>query len=71
MTEEKDCCSPKEKRKMCGGGFGGGTYGLAFIGALIYFIQQAETFPQGALGALKALVWPAIIVYKALEFFNL
>lgn len=44
-------------------------YGFGFIGAVIYFIQQATSFWMGALGILKAIVWPAILVYKALEYF--
>jgi len=46
-------------------------YGLGFIGAAIYFISQAETFWVGALGFLKALVWPAFLVYEALKYFSL
>ena len=42
----------------------GGVYGLGFIGALVYFIQQATGFWSGVLGVLKALVWPAFLVYK-------
>jgi hypothetical protein len=53
------------------GGVSSGIYGLAFIGALVYFIQHAETFWMGALGVLKAIVWPAILIYKALEFFKM
>jgi len=43
-------------------------YGMAFIGALIYFIQHAHTFWQGALGLVKAIIWPAVLIYKLLEF---
>ncbi len=42
-------------------------YGLGFIGAAIYFISHATGFWMGALGFLKAIVWPAIMVY---EVFN-
>ncbi len=52
-------------------GLGGGVYGLAFIGAAIYFISHAATFWMGVLGFLKALVWPAILVYNLLEFLKL
>ncbi len=44
-----------------------GVYGLGFIGALIYFIQHATGFWDGVLGVLKALVWPAMLVYKVFE----
>lgn len=56
-------------RKMKGGGEA--VYGLGFIGALIYFIQQAHTLGQGLLGLLKAIVWPAMVVYKLLGFLKL
>lgn len=45
-------------------------YGLGFVGAAIYFIQHAATFWVGVIGIMKALVWPAFLVYKALEFFK-
>lgn len=41
-------------------------YGLGFIGALVYFIQHAATFGMGVLGVLKAVVWPAILIYQVL-----
>ncbi len=49
----------------------GSIYGLAFIGAAIYFIQHATTFWGGVLGFLKALVWPAILIYKCLEYLKM
>lgn len=52
-------------------GASGAIYGLGFIGALVYFIQHAATFWIGVLGILKACVWPAIVVYKLLEFLKL
>jgi hypothetical protein len=46
-------------------------YGLGFIGAAIYFIAHATTFWMGVLGFLKAIVWPAFVVYKLLEFLKM
>lgn len=46
------------------GGAGGGVYGLGMIGAAVYFIQQSVGFWAGAVGILKAIVWPAFLVYK-------
>lgn len=48
-------------------GVSGSVYGLGVIGALVYFIGHAATFWEGVLGFLKALVWPALLVYKLLE----
>jgi hypothetical protein len=42
-------------------------YGLGLIGAAIYFISQATSFWMGVLGFLKAIVWPAFLVYEALK----
>ncbi len=49
----------------------GGIYGLAFIGAAVYFIQHAASFWGGVLGFFKALFWPAILMYKLLEFLKM
>lgn len=46
----------------------GAMYGLGLIGAAVYFIGHAAGFWLGALGVLKAIVWPAILVYKLFDF---
>lgn len=71
-TKKDECCgrgchSKKNNKNACGA-CGGGIYGLAFIGAVIYFVQNADSFWAGVLGVGKAIVWPAILVYKLLEF---
>lgn len=48
---------------------GNAVYGLGFIGAVIYYFQQADTFWMFVIGFLKALVWPAIVVYQLLKEF--
>ncbi len=50
------------------GACGGGLYFIGFIGAAIYYIQTATSFWTGVLGFLKALVWPAFLVYELLKF---
>jgi hypothetical protein len=50
-----------------GNGSASAVYGLGFIGAAIYFISTATGFWMGALGLLKAIVWPAFLVYEALK----
>lgn len=49
------------------GGGGGAVYGLGVIGALVYDLQQAPTFWDGVVGVVKAIVWPALLIYKVLE----
>lgn len=64
-----ECCSDGKKSNWHGGG--GAVYGLGLVGALIYFIQNSDTFWIGVLGVLKAFVWPAFVVYKLLGFLGL
>jgi len=45
----------------------GGIYGLGFIGACVYYISTAVGFWAGVLGVLKALVWPAFLVYSLMK----
>jgi hypothetical protein len=49
-------------------GGGGAVYGLGFVGAAIFFIGKATTFWMGVLGLLRAVVWPAYLVYEAFNF---
>lgn len=58
-----ECCDHKHK---CGR-YGGCGYGLGFLGAAIYYISTANSFWMGVLGILKALVWPAFLVYELLK----
>jgi hypothetical protein len=46
-------------------------YGMGFIGAVVYYIQHATSFGMGVLGVLKAIFWPAMLIYKALEYLNM
>ena len=49
----------------------GAVYGLGFIGAAIYFISHATGFWAGLLGFLKAIVWPAFLVYEAFKYLGM
>lgn len=55
-------------RNIQHGGPAGAVYGLGLVGAAVYFISHASTFWLGVLGFLKALVWPAFLVYEAFRF---
>jgi hypothetical protein len=44
---------------------GGAVYGIGMIGALVYFLGSAESPSDYALGLGKAVVWPALLVYRA------
>jgi hypothetical protein len=73
MTSENGI-APHEEKKCKGGhtpGISGGIYGMAFIGALIYFLQHATSFWTVVLGILKAIFWPAVLMYKVLELLKM
>ena len=54
-------------REVHRSGPAGAVYGLGFIGAAAYYISTAVDFWEGILGFLKAIVWPAFLVYGALK----
>ncbi|MCL4353922.1 hypothetical protein M1349_00430 [Patescibacteria group bacterium] len=69
---KEDQKSTKDKvshicKKGTGGTGGNVVYGLGLIGAAVYFLQHADSFGAGVIGILKAIVWPALFVYKFLE----
>lgn len=69
-SDKKDCKSYwlKRGKSGCSDGSSGLVWLLGFIGASVYYVQQAQSFADGAWGIAKALVWPAILVYKLIGF---
>ena len=68
--ENMDCGS-KGVKKHTGSGAAGTIWFLGFVGAAVYFIQQAGTFGEGVIAFLKALVWPAFLIYNLLDFLRI
>ena len=54
-------------KNNCGRGF----YFLGALGTAIYYISTATGFWVGVLGILKALVWPAFLVFEIMKFLGL
>jgi hypothetical protein len=50
---------------------GGAIYGLGFVGAAVYYLQHAPTFGQGVLAILRAIVWPALLIYRVLGMLHM
>ena len=61
-NNKHDCANHKVHVGSCSNA----VYGVGLFGALVYYLQQASSFSEGFMGILKALVWPAIMVYKAM-----
>jgi hypothetical protein len=75
-TKEGEMGNESDDRKKCRCGRGpmggnGAIYGLGMIGALFYFIHQATSFWGGVAGVVKAVFWPAIVLYKVLGLLNM
>ncbi len=66
--EKKECCNKHHHGWKSGGE---AVYFFGIVGAAVYFIQHAATFWLGVLGFLKAIVWPALLIYKLLEFLKM
>jgi hypothetical protein len=73
MTDDKDPSTRdhREWKGMRDSGTSSAVYGMAFVGALIYFVQHATSFWGVVLGILKAIIWPALLIYKLLEFLKM
>lgn len=61
-TNERKC-TPRTHAKCPNSAMGGG-YGIAFLGAAVYFVQHSDGFWAGVLGVLKAMIWPAFLIHK-------
>ncbi|MCE2496655.1 MAG: hypothetical protein J4F31_08800 [Flavobacteriales bacterium] len=55
------------KDKVQQNGPNSAVYGLSFVEAVIYYIPAATGFRSGVVGFLKAIVWPAFLVFEALR----
>lgn len=44
---------------------------MAWIGALVYFVQQSEGFSGFLLAVIKSIVWPAYILHAVLGLLNI
>jgi len=65
----------KKISKICekchGHGSGCSVYGLGLIGAMFYYLPMATSFWTGVIAFLKALVWPAYVVYGLLNLLGM
>lgn len=78
--EVDECCTDKPSNNSCSCSSnkfskactdGGGVYWVGFIGAAIYYISTAPGFWIGFWGVIKAMVWPALVVFKLMKFLGM
>lgn len=46
-------------------------YSLGLLGAFFYYVTTASSFWMGILGIVKAIFWPAFIVFELLKFLEM
>ena len=74
MAKKKKETLTKTMEKCCGkckSSPSGCVYGLGFIGALVYYVSTTSGVWGTFVGVLKALVWPAFVVYEVMKFLGM
>jgi hypothetical protein len=75
-SDKMNCCKDKKdyccKKRKTGSGCGG-VYFFGLIASLIYFFQHLGPATAGNIfwAIINSIIWPGILVYKALEFFGM
>jgi hypothetical protein len=54
-----------------GPGAGGFVFFAAFIGVAVYYVQQVHGFWPIILAILKAIVWPAFLLYHVFSMLHM
>lgn len=67
----KACCCDNKKCHCKSNCSPCAVYGMGLIGSLVYFLQNTHGFCSVLLGIGKAIVWPAIVIFKLLAFLKL
>lgn len=44
---------------------------MTYVGALVYFINQADGFWHVVFSFIQAAIWPGILIYKVFTLINL
>ena len=68
MEKKKECCNVV---KCNGNHSGNAVYCLGMIGAAVYYISNAVGFWGVVIAVLKAIVWPAFLVYTVLKYLGM
>lgn len=84
MVEEKTSNEGQDNKCQCdrankkwhrhyhhGGGASGAAFFFAFIGVAVYNIQQVHGFWPIVLAILKAIVWPAFLLYHVFSMLHM
>ena len=61
----------KVKQVFRGNNSGQAVYFLGLVGAAVYYISTASSFWDGILGVLKAILWPAFLVFELLKYLGM
>jgi len=62
---------PRKTKVIYRGNASEAVYGFGLIGAWVYYVSTATTFGMGALGILKGIVWPAMLVFELMKYLHM
>ncbi len=48
----------------------GAIYCIGGVGALVFFLQNAQGAKEIIIALLKTIVWPAFLIYEAFNYLN-
>jgi hypothetical protein len=62
---------PSKTKVIYRGNASEAVYGFGLIGAWVYYLTTATTLGMGALGILKGIVWPAMLVFELMKYLHM
>ena len=62
---------PQKSRVVYQRGASEAVYAFGMFGAWYYYLSQAGTFGLVALGLLKGVFWPALLVYELMKYLHM
>jgi hypothetical protein len=71
MSNQTNIQEKPKQKVIRQGGASEAVYGLGIIGAWVYYFTHSATFLLGVVGFFKGIVWPAMLVYEALKYFQM
>ncbi len=72
MAKDKEIKKEKQQRSYTQiGSSSGAIYGLGVLGVAWYYLQHAASFWIGVIGVIKAIFWPALLLYRVFSILHL
>jgi hypothetical protein len=67
METNTEISEPRKPRIVYKNRTSEAVYGFGLLGAWFYYLTTATSFWVGALGIVKGIIWPAMLVYELMK----